>query len=280
PAPPPPRPPPAADRLAHLVPGAGHLVHMPSHIYIRIGRYADAIAANERAVLADEAYITQCRVQGFYPALYYPHNLHFLWAAAQFDGRREQAVSAARRLAEQAPLDMLDVFPAGEEFLPTPYLALLRFGLWDEILSANRPPESQRFTTAIWHYASGTALLRTGEAAAATEALATLERIAAEPAMAELELVSGSTARQVLTLAVLSLEADLAFERGEVDTAVAALRTACPTRNLSPGSCRCARRWVPCCWQPAGPRRPRRSTAKTLRSTRAMAGRSTAWPKA
>jgi len=85
-----------ADRLAGLVPGAGHLVHMPAHIYWRIGRYADASAANVRAAAVDETYIAACNAQGFYPAAYYPHNIHFLWAASSMEGRSTVAIEAAR----------------------------------------------------------------------------------------------------------------------------------------------------------------------------------------
>ena len=89
----------AADTLANLVPGAGHLVHMPSHLYWRVGRYHDASEANIRAAAVDEAYIAQCNAQGFYPAMYYPHNIHFLWAASSMEGRSALAIQAARRVA-------------------------------------------------------------------------------------------------------------------------------------------------------------------------------------
>ena len=87
----------SADRLGSLMPAAGHMVHMPAHIYIRVGRYADAAEANVRAIAADEDYLAQCQAQGLYPVSYYPHNLHFLWAAATFEGRRAVAVDAARK---------------------------------------------------------------------------------------------------------------------------------------------------------------------------------------
>ncbi|HVR69726.1 MAG TPA: hypothetical protein VMT87_02680, partial [Vicinamibacteria bacterium] len=91
----------AADRLLKLMPGAGHMVHMPSHIYMRVGRYADASAANVAAALADEDYITQCRAQGLYPMAYYPHNIHFLWSSATMEGRSQLAIDSARRLASK-----------------------------------------------------------------------------------------------------------------------------------------------------------------------------------
>ena len=78
----------SADRLGSLMPAAGHMVHMPAHIYIRVGRYADAAEANELAIAADEDYLSQCQAQGLYPVSYYPHNLHFLWAAATLEGRK------------------------------------------------------------------------------------------------------------------------------------------------------------------------------------------------
>ena len=93
----------SADRLGSLMPSAGHMVHMPAHIYIRVGRYADAAEVNVRAIAADEDYLAQCQAQGLYPVSYYPHNLHFLWAAATFEGRRAVAVDTARRLAEKVP---------------------------------------------------------------------------------------------------------------------------------------------------------------------------------
>ena len=86
---------PAADRLADLVPGSGHLVHMPSHIYFRVGRYQDSALANIRAAEVDEAYIAQCNAQGFYPALYYPHNIHFLWASATMQGQSALSLDSA-----------------------------------------------------------------------------------------------------------------------------------------------------------------------------------------
>jgi tetratricopeptide (TPR) repeat protein len=92
---------PSADRLGTMMPGAGHLVHMRSQIYIRVGRYEDAAEANRKAIMADEDYISQCRAQGIYPAAYYPHNIHFLTAALVMEGRSAEALKAARKAARQ-----------------------------------------------------------------------------------------------------------------------------------------------------------------------------------
>ena len=108
---------PSAERLANLMPGAGHLVHMPAHIYIRVGRYADASEANVRAIAADESYIAQCQAQGLYPVGYYPHNIHFLWAAATLEGNSEMAIDSARKLADKVPRSNLSDFPSLQDFL-------------------------------------------------------------------------------------------------------------------------------------------------------------------
>ena len=102
----------AADTLGPLVPVAGHLVHMPSHIYLRVGRYADAVDANAKAALADEDYIAQCNAQGLYPAAYYPHNVHFLWYAAMMEGRKALAIENALKLKERVPREMAKMMGA------------------------------------------------------------------------------------------------------------------------------------------------------------------------
>lgn len=157
----------AADTLANLVPGAGHLVHMPSHIYWRVGRYADASAANVRAAGVDEDYIAACNAQGFYPAAYYPHNIHFLWAASSMEGRSAVAIEAARKVAANVRLEMIEEFPGVEFFNTIPLLALTQFGHWDEVLAEAQPPANLEYSNAIWHYARATAYARKGELEAA-----------------------------------------------------------------------------------------------------------------
>ena len=156
-----------ADTLADLVPGAGHLVHMPAHIYWRVGRYHDASEANVKAAAVDEAYIEQCNAQGFYPALYYPHNIHFLWAASSMEGRSEIAIEAARKVAANIQLEMIDHFPGVEFFNTIPLLALTQFGRWDEVLAEPQPRENLEFSNGIWHYARAIAYARRGDLDAA-----------------------------------------------------------------------------------------------------------------
>ena len=163
---------PSADRLAHEVPGAGHLVHMPSHIYLRVGQYADAVKANERAVRSDRSYIRHCRAQGFYPGVYYPHNEHFLWTVLTIEGRSKDAIAAADKIAKIAAENYCGPNKAleGPRFRHLPWLTRARFGRWDEILSAAQPPATNDFLIdrAMWHFTRGLAFAarkKTAEAA-------------------------------------------------------------------------------------------------------------------
>lgn len=152
-----------ADTLANLVPGAGHLVHMPAHIYWRVGRYHDASEANVRAATVDEAYIEACNAQGFYPAAYYPHNIHFLWTASSMEGRSEVAIEAARKVAANVRLEMIEQFPGVEFFHTIPMLALTQFGRWDAVLAEPQPPQHLEYSNGIWHYVRATAYANKGE---------------------------------------------------------------------------------------------------------------------
>lgn len=152
----------AADRLLNLVPGAGHLIHMPSHIYWRVGRYQDASEANIKAVAVDEAYIAACNAQGFYPAAYYPHNIHFIWASTSMEGRSQVAIEAAEKIAANVTYEMIEQFPRIESFKTIPMLALTNFGRWDDVLEVPQPPDHLTFSNAIWHYVRAIAFARKG----------------------------------------------------------------------------------------------------------------------
>ena len=210
----------AADTLLKLMPGAGHMVHMPSHIYIRVGRYADASAANEQAILADEDYITQCRAQGIYPLAYYPHNIHFLWAAATMEGRSATALEAARKVASKIPHEALHQFSILQSFLIVPYHAMVRFGKWDEILKEPKPTAGL-FTEGIWRYARGMALIRNGKLAEAESEVAAIQKILTDKTFLETPATfSSNSGETVLRIAPEVLAGELAAERGEYDKAV------------------------------------------------------------
>ena len=219
---------PYADKLGRLVPGAGHLVHMPAHTYMRVGRYHDASVVNEQAAKADESYITQCRAQGIYPLVYHPHNVHFLVASAAMEGRGAVSIAAARKLATHA--DPKGMREPGLETLQhywiTPLYALTRFEKWDEILKEPRPPSGLDYPTGVWHYARGMAFSATGQPAAAAKELGELRAIAAKRSLERLTIWGFNSFSAILGLAVEFLEADVAARRGEVDAAVAHLTKA------------------------------------------------------
>jgi tetratricopeptide (TPR) repeat protein len=216
----------AADRLLKLMPGAGHMVHMPSHIYMRVGRYADASAANEAAITADEDYITQCRTQGLYPLTYYPHNIHFLWSSAAMEGRSQVALGAARRTVSRIPEHQWGHLPSWAQiFAAAPLYAMTRFGRWEEILGEPQPDRAQLYEMGIWLYARGMALARTQKHEAAEQELALLKGLATNSEAAKLQM-GAQTAAKLLSLAAAVLEGELAAEQGRHDQAIAALHRA------------------------------------------------------
>jgi tetratricopeptide (TPR) repeat protein len=215
----------AADRLAPLAPAAGHLVHMPSHIYQRIGRYADSAKANEMAVLADEDYITQCRAQGLYPMGYYPHNIHFLWFASSADGRGQLAIDSARKVASKIPDEALKEMPMLAGFRVVPYYALTQFGRWDEMLAEPAPPESDLYLTGTWHYARGLSFLGKGNVYEAEKELVDVERIAAD-ARLDYAMFSPNSAKTIFSIAPHVLAGEIAAHKGDYDEAIPHLDTA------------------------------------------------------
>jgi tetratricopeptide (TPR) repeat protein len=214
----------AADRLGPLAPGAGHLVHMPSHIFRRVGRYAEASQSNVAAIAADEDYIVQCRAQGVYPLAYYPHNIHFLWDSATMEGRQATAVEAARKSAAAIPGEVWREVPLVQQFLVAPLQAYTRFGLWAAILEEPRPPEDGPFLMGMWHYARGLAYTATGHPEQASGELEGLRRIAADPSIDGLRVTfSRNGAKAILDIGVEVLAGELAARQGDVETALAHL---------------------------------------------------------
>jgi tetratricopeptide (TPR) repeat protein len=213
-----------ADRLLKLVPGAGHLVHMPSHIYRRTGRYHDASLSNLKAIEADEDYITQCRAQGVYPLAYHPHNIHFLWDSSTMEGRSATALDAARKASATVPEGIWRDIPLLHQFLVTPLFAYTRFGKWDEILAEPQPPEDSPFWTGIWHYARGLAYTAKSNMKAAEQELAKLTEIAAMEEMEDYRVTfSRNGAKSILDIAVFVLSGELEAGKGNYEQAIANL---------------------------------------------------------
>jgi len=215
-----------ADRLLPLMPGAGHIVHMPAHIYQRVGRYADVISANEAAAKADEDYIAQCRAQGIYPLGYYPHNLHFIWMGATAAGRGELAVEAADRVANAIPREALGDVPILQGFLVVPYWATVQFGRWDAILAEGPPAHDTPFTRGAWKYARAMAFLGTNRLKDAERELADLRKIVADPALDANVTFSSNTGRAILRIGQEVVAGRIAAAKKDWDRALLHLERA------------------------------------------------------
>ncbi|TQV75890.1 tetratricopeptide repeat protein [Denitrobaculum tricleocarpae] len=166
-----------ADRLSALMPGAGHIVHMPSHIYTRVGRYIDSVRVNEAAIEADEALIAKLQSSGIYPLVYYPHNVHFVMTSAQMAGAGETVLKAAGKLDAVLPMSAAEAIPLVQPIKAAPILALAQFGNPAEILAIPDPGGSVPFIRAMWHYARGSAFVMEGALEAAREEAGAIEQI-------------------------------------------------------------------------------------------------------
>jgi tetratricopeptide (TPR) repeat protein len=194
----------SADRLGTLVPGAGHLVHMPAHIYQRVGKYDQAAEANRRAVEVDQAYLERTTPPGYY-AIYLGHNYGFLAYAASMQGRQEEALDAARKAATSLPKELVCGMPGMDFFLSEPLLVMVRFGMWDEILQEPKPDAKYQVLTGLWHHAQGMAHAGKGESALALEQAQAIRQIASalpDDLMADL-----NSAKQLLALAAKVVDA-------------------------------------------------------------------------
>ncbi|HET8760105.1 MAG TPA: hypothetical protein VFN94_03505 [Nitrospiria bacterium] len=215
---------PCAKRLAGLMPGAGHLVHMPAHTYMRVGMYQEAEEANVHAVHVDEGYIRDRKPQGFYPMAYYPHNLHFLYWASAMAGRSQVAIATARELATKVPDEMVKEVPPLEMFKPIPYFALTLFGKWDDMLNEPEPAAELKYTAGIWRYARGRALTATAKIDEAKAELGAVTKLADE--IPPDQMVNLNSAKSILQLAGKVLAGEIAAKEGRTDDAVQSLTEA------------------------------------------------------
>ena len=220
---------PYADALAALAPGSGHLVHMPAHTYIRLGRYHDATLTNFAATTADKAFLSFCRgSNGVYPLGYVPHNWHFATMTAGLTGSRTLALRAAEQTAQRADRDTMGAPPleAMQLFLVAPLFTQVRFGEWDAILAQAEPPSTLPFPTGVWRFARGMAHARRGDFAKAQEDLAALHAIAIDPATAKISFLDINHADGLLKVADALLRGELLRTQGHGKDAFIALREA------------------------------------------------------
>ena len=209
----------SARRLGKLAPAQGHLVHMPSHIYIRTGMYHEAAMTNEAAIRADQTFLAKSHESGMYPAMYATHNVQFLWYAEMMEGRGRDAIKAARQVKEMIPVDVVKEMPMAEALWPAPYWAMARFGAWDQILNEPAPPKEFAFTTGMWHYARGLAMAAKGKPGdAEAEKKALDANAAAVPA--DLEAGPNNRARDLMKIASSLLAGSIARARGDHQQAI------------------------------------------------------------
>jgi tetratricopeptide (TPR) repeat protein len=216
----------AANRLAALAPGAGHIVHMPAHVYIRTGDYAAGAKTNEEAAAADRAYIESSGSDGMYALMYYSHNLHFIAVCSAMDGDYAESIKAANMLAEHvtpAAKDMPDV----EEFMTIPMAVDVRFHRWDEILAMKQPDAAMKTMTGFWHFAHGMALAgtgRIGEAEAEYKIVVDAEKGTSPDAVFSMPI--NNKTKHILKIAENVLGAQVALARKDNAAAARMLRAA------------------------------------------------------
>jgi tetratricopeptide (TPR) repeat protein len=210
---------PCAERLAQLMPGEGHMVHMPAHIYIRVGRWNDAVKANQHAIHTDEVFIEGQNPRGVYPLAYYPHNIHFLAFASTMAGRSAQAIEASKILTGKVNVDVARQVGMLQEMLPYHTLTLTTFGKWDDVLAQPLPPADIRFSYGMAYYARGVAYAAKQQWAEAQAALDTVTAInAATPDAAD--------SKTALSIAVHALTGEIASRRGDLDAGITHFREA------------------------------------------------------
>lgn len=220
---------PYADALAALAPGSGHLVHMPAHTYIRVGRYHDATLTNFAATTADKDFLAVCRgSNGVYPLGYVPHNWHFATMTTGLTGSRTLALQAAGQTAQRADRAAMGDAPMQfmQQFVVAPWFTQVRFGDWDAILADASPPPALPYPTAIRHFARGLAHARKGALDQASREAQALHAIALDPAMAQVSFFDINNAAAVLRVADALLRGELLRAQGRQDAAIAALREA------------------------------------------------------
>ena len=224
---------PYADRLAALMPGAGHIVHMPSHIYFRVGRYADSLTSNQAASKVDEDYIAQTGAMGVYPIGYYSHNVHFVLVSAALLGDRPTVLAQAEKLDKWLTNDVAAQIPFVQPVKAAPYFAWAQYGDPDMVLNLPDPPGAPPYVKAMWHYARGAALAAKKDPAAARKEVEAIQAIVKNTDWSVLTQW-GIPAEPVLNVAAEVVLARAAQAEGKQEVAIASLKKAAETQDTIP----------------------------------------------
>ena len=219
---------PQADLLRDLVPGAGHLVHMPCHIYIRTGKYHEGTLANLRAVKVDGDYVETCHAYGVYPLAYFPHNYHFMAATATLEGNKEIAMMASQKVHELTDKTVMEMpgWTTLQHYYTIPYYVMVKFGMWDEIEKERMPAAGLKYPVAILHYAKGMAALGKGNVSLAEEHLEKLSKVASDPALKDFSIWEINSADDILYIAENVLQGEILAKKKLYDQAISYLEKA------------------------------------------------------
>jgi tetratricopeptide (TPR) repeat protein len=225
---------PCADRLPGLMPGAGHLVHMPAHIYMRVGKYHEAVEGNQQAAHVDEQYFASQHPTGEYADGYYRHNLHFLWASLAMEGRNVEAMKAARDVAATITVEEASKDRSKEFYLPTPIFSMIRFGRWEELLKEPVPPKGLRLMDGMWRLGRGLALVATGRLPGAEGEHVVLAGLTKQ--IRRDRTTEEKTQRALLKIAERILSGEIAARRQRYDDAIRLLEEAIKMEEALPYS--------------------------------------------
>lgn len=218
----------SAALLDSLVPGAGHLLHMPSHIYINTGDYHLGSLSNVSSVAADSSYITTCHAQGAYPLAYFPHNYHFLAATATLEGNSDMAMLAARKVQQYTAKEVMRMPGWGtlQHYYTIPYYIAVKFSKWDDILAEPKPAKGLIYPQAILHYARGMAFLGKHDLAHAQEEMKSLHSLAADTTLKDITVWNINTSVDLVQIASKVLSAGIAAQQNQLDKSAALLTEA------------------------------------------------------
>ena len=218
----------SADLLRDLVPGSGHLVHMPSHTYIRTGRYHDGVVANQKAVLVDSLYMEACHAQGVYPLAYYPHNYHFIAACATLSGESKIAMKGAFATANHAHQKLLrePSWATLQHYYAIPWYVQVKLGLWDDIISSQAPENDLKYPLVIWQYAQGMANLSQNKIPEAKNHLREMNTIMSDTTIKDLTIWGINSVFDLCIIASKTLDGEIYAKEKNYQKAIALLNEA------------------------------------------------------
>lgn len=218
----------SANLLVDLVPGSGHLVHMPSHTYIRIGKYHDGVVANEKAVLIDSLYVDACHAQGVYPLAYFPHNYHFIAACATLSGESKIAIKGALATAGHAHKKLLrdPLWSTLQHYFSIPWYVEVKLGLWNEILRSPAPEKDLKYPSVVWYYSQGMAMLAGNKNEEAKRHLSNIKKIMNDTTIKELTIWGINTVFDLCMIASKTLEGEIYAKEENYPAAISILKEA------------------------------------------------------